>query len=96
MDLLKTFEEYIEHLDIWNRGDCLVESADENRPTLPGVYRSELTLYNIEGCKPVTLAEGTYQPGEYSAKVSGLSIGVYIYGLIADENEEIEVVEGGK
>jgi hypothetical protein len=52
---------------------------------LPRACKVELTLYDIKGRKVATLAEGTHQPGEYSATVSGLSSGVYIYEITADE-----------
>ncbi len=52
---------------------------------LPRTCEVTLTLYDIKGRKIATLAEGTHQPGEYSATVSGLSSGVYIYELKADE-----------
>jgi hypothetical protein len=55
---------------------------------LPRACEIELTLYDIKGRKVATLAEGTHQPGEYSATASGLSSGVYIYELTADEFKE--------
>ncbi|MCP4229751.1 MAG: hypothetical protein GY771_06345 [bacterium] len=44
---------------------------------LPRACNVELTLYDVKGRKIMTLAEGTYQPGEYSATASGLSSGIY-------------------
>ena len=55
---------------------------------LPRACEVDLSLYDIKGRKLATLAEGTHQPGEYSATVSGLSSGVYIYELTADEFKE--------
>jgi hypothetical protein len=45
----------------------------------------ELALYDVKGRKIATLAEGTHQPGEYSATASGLASGVYIYEMTADD-----------
>ncbi|MCP4229756.1 MAG: T9SS type A sorting domain-containing protein [bacterium] len=55
---------------------------------LPRACEAELALYDIKGRKVATLAEGKHQPGEYSAVVNGLSSGVYIYELTADEFRE--------
>jgi hypothetical protein len=55
---------------------------------LPRACEVELALYDIKGRKVATLAEGTHQPGEFSANTSGLSSGVYIYELTADEFRE--------
>jgi len=52
---------------------------------LPRACEVDLALYDVKGRKIATLAEGTHQPGEYSATASGLSSGVYIYELTADE-----------
>ncbi|MCP4229698.1 MAG: T9SS type A sorting domain-containing protein [bacterium] len=52
---------------------------------LPRACEVELALYDIKGRKVATLAEGTHQPGEYSATANGLSSGVYIYEMNADE-----------
>ena len=52
---------------------------------LPRACEVELTLYDVKGRKVTTLTEGMHQPGEYSATASGLSSGVYIYELKADE-----------
>jgi hypothetical protein len=52
---------------------------------LPRACEVELALYDIKGRKVETLATGKHQPGEYSATASGLSSGVYIYELTADE-----------
>jgi hypothetical protein len=52
---------------------------------LPYACELELALYDVKGRKIATLAEGSYQPGEYSATVDDLSSGVYIYEIKADE-----------
>jgi len=57
---------------------------------LPHTSEVDLSLYDIKGRKIVTLASGHYQPGEYSATVSGLSSGVYIYSINADEFSSME------
>ena len=53
--------------------------------SIPRTCEVELALYDIKGRKVATLAEGTHQPGEYAATASGLSSGVYIFELTADE-----------
>jgi len=55
---------------------------------LPHTCEIELSIYDIKGRKIATLAEGTYLPGEFSTEISGLSSGVYIYELTADEFSE--------
>jgi hypothetical protein len=55
---------------------------------LPRACEVELILYDVKGRKVATLAEGKYQPGEYSVTASGLSSGVYIYELTAEEFRE--------
>ncbi|MCP4229771.1 MAG: T9SS type A sorting domain-containing protein [bacterium] len=52
---------------------------------LPRTCDVELILYDIKGRKVLTLAEGEYALGEYEIPVSGLSSGVYLYKLEADE-----------
>lgn len=52
---------------------------------LPRACEVELSLYDIKGRKIATLGDGTHQPGEYTTTVSGLSSGVYVYSITADE-----------
>ncbi len=52
---------------------------------IPRACEVDLSLYDVKGRKIATLAEGTHQPGEYSATASGLSSGIYIYEMNADE-----------
>ena len=52
---------------------------------LPRACEVELALYDVKDRKIATLAEGAHQSGEYSATANGLSSGVYIYEMTADE-----------
>ncbi len=51
--------------------------------TVPRVGDVELVLFDPEGRRVRTLAEGTYEPGEYEAAVTGLARGVYLCRLNA-------------
>ncbi len=62
-----------------NDGSAIISFA------LPRACDVDLSLYDIKGRKIATIAEGSHQPGEYSATVSGLSSGVYVYRMNADE-----------
>ncbi len=52
---------------------------------LPYACEVELALYDLKGRKISVLAEGKHQPGEYEANITGLSNGVYIYRMRADD-----------
>ncbi|MCP4229713.1 MAG: T9SS type A sorting domain-containing protein [bacterium] len=52
---------------------------------IPKTTDARLELFDIKGRKIATLAEGEHQPGEYSVSVKGLSSGIYLYRLTADE-----------
>ncbi len=52
---------------------------------LPRACEVELALYDIKGRKIATLASGQHQPGEYSATVSSLASGIYVYSITAGE-----------
>ncbi len=52
---------------------------------IPYACEVELAVYDIKGRKVATLVEGEVPPGEYTAEVSGLSSGVYLYRLTAND-----------
>jgi len=52
---------------------------------LPETADIELSVYDIKGRKVTTVAEGNYAPGEYTADVSGLASGIYLYRLNAGD-----------
>lgn len=58
--------------------------------TLPRACEVELAVFDVKGRKIATLAEGEYQPGEYSSTVNGLSSGLYLYQLTADEFRDVK------
>ncbi|MCP4229663.1 MAG: T9SS type A sorting domain-containing protein, partial [bacterium] len=53
--------------------------------TIPRTCEVNLAVFDVKGRKITTLAEGLHQPGEYTASVSGLNDGVYIYRMEAAE-----------
>lgn len=57
---------------------------------LPYACEVDLSLYDIKGRKIAALVDGTHQPGEFSTDVKGLSSGVYIYELKADEFSDMK------
>lgn len=58
--------------------------------SLPYSCETTLELFDIKGRKIATLAEGEHQRGEYSVTVKGLSNGLYLYRLIADEYSDVK------
>lgn len=53
--------------------------------SLPLAADIELAVYDIKGRKVETVASGHYSAGEHEAEVNGLTAGIYIYRLEADD-----------
>ncbi|MCP4229714.1 MAG: T9SS type A sorting domain-containing protein [bacterium] len=57
---------------------------------IPETTDARLEVFDVKGRKIATLAEGEHQPGEYSATTNGLSSGLYLYRLSADEFSDVK------
>jgi len=57
---------------------------------LPKTCDVELSVFDVKGRKIATLVEGEHSPGEFSTSVNGLSSGIYLYRLTANEFSNVK------